>query len=48
MPSLAAGLRNMWYTLVAFALGLCFALFFLQFPLVYLLMLGLVMYYLYY
>ena len=48
MPSLAAGLRNMWHTLIAFGLGLVFALFFLQFPIAYMLMLGLVMYHLYY
>ena len=48
MPTLAMGLRNMWHTLVAFGFGLLFALFFLQFPLVFLLMLGLVMYQLYY
>ena len=48
MPSLISGLRNMWHTLIAFGLGLLFALFLLQFPLVFLLMLGLVMYQLYY
>ena len=46
-PSLASGLRNMWHTLVAFGFGLLFALLFLQFPFVFLLMLGLVMYQLY-
>ena len=48
MPPLARGLRNMWYTLVAFGFGLLFALFFLQFPLAFLLLLGFVMYQLYY
>ena len=48
MPSLLTGLRNMWQTLLAFTLGLLFTLFFLQFPLVFILMLGLVMYHLYY
>ena len=48
MPTLAMGLRNMWHTLVAFGFGLAFALFFLQFPFVFLLMLGLVVYQLYY
>jgi hypothetical protein len=48
MPTLAMGLRNMWHSLVAFGFGLLFALFFLQFPFVFLLMLGLVVYQLYY
>ena len=48
MPPLATGLRNMWNTLLAFGLGLVFALLFLQFPFAFLLMLGLVMYHLYY
>ena len=48
MPSLVHGLRNMLYTLVAFGFGLLFALFFLRFPFAFLLMLGLVMYQLYY
>jgi uncharacterized membrane protein YgaE (UPF0421/DUF939 family) len=48
MPSLATGLRNMLHTLMAFGLGLVFALVFLQFPFVFILMLGLVMYHLYY
>lgn len=48
IPSLAAGLRNMLHTLMAFGLGLVFALFFLRFPLVFILMFGLVMYQLYY
>lgn len=48
VPPLAVGLRNMGYTLVAFCFGLVFALFFLQVPLAFLLMLGLVMYHLYY
>jgi len=48
IPSLATGLRNMLHTLMAFGLGLVFALSLLRFPLVYILMLGLVMYHLYY
>ena len=48
MPSLRAGLRNMLHTLMAFGLGLMFSLFFLQFPVAYLLMLGLVLFHLYY
>ncbi len=48
MPSLQAGLRNMLHTLIAFGAGLVFSLFFLQFPLVYLVMLGLVLFHLYY
>jgi len=48
MPSLQAGLRNMLHTLIAFGVGLVFSLFFLQFPLVYLVMLGLVLFHLYY
>lgn len=48
MPSLEAGLRNMLYTLLAFALGLIFSIFFLKFPIAYLLMLGLVLFHLYY
>lgn len=48
MPSLQAGFRNMLHTLIAFGAGLIFSLFFLQFPLVYLVMLGLVLFHLYY
>jgi hypothetical protein len=48
MPSLRAGLRNMLYTLMAFGLGLIFSLFFLQYPFVYIVMLGLVLFHLYY
>jgi hypothetical protein len=48
MPSLQAGLRNMLYTLAAFALGLMFSLFFLRYPLAYILMLGFVLFHLYY
>ena len=48
VPSLLMGLRNMWYTLLAFGLGLLFSLFFLPYPLIYVLMLGIVMYHLYY
>jgi hypothetical protein len=48
MPSLQAGLRNMLHTLMAFGLGLIFSLFFLQYPFVYIVMLGLVLFHLYY
>jgi len=48
MPSLQVGLRNMLYTILAFALGLVFSLFFLQYPFAYILMLGLVLFHLYY
>jgi hypothetical protein len=48
MPSLQAGLRNMLHTLMAFGAGLIFSLFFLQFPLVYIVMLGLVLFHIYY
>ncbi|TPH18647.1 DUF2955 domain-containing protein [Litorilituus lipolyticus] len=47
-PSLRASLYNMISTLFAFALGLTFSLFFLQFPLAYLLILALVLFHLYY
>ena len=48
MPSLRAGLSNMLHTLMAFGLGLVFSLFFLKYPIAYLLMLGLVLFHLYY
>ncbi len=48
MPSLQAGLRNMLHTLIAFGAGLVFSLFLLQYPLVYIVMLGLVLFHLYY
>jgi hypothetical protein len=48
MPSLAAGSRNMLFTLLAFGLGLLFSLFLLRYPLVYIPMLGLVLFHLYY
>ena len=48
MPSLQAGLRNMLHTLMAFGVGLVFSLFFLQYPIVYIVMLGLVLFHLYY
>jgi hypothetical protein len=48
MPSLVGGLRNMLHSLLAFGIGLVFSLFFIHFPLVYLLMLGLVLFQLYY
>jgi len=47
-PSVRASLHNMVSTLQAFALGLVFSLFFLQYPLAYLLMLALVLFHLYY
>ena len=48
MPSLATGLRNMLHTLMAFGVGLVFALFLMRFPLMFILMFGLVMHQLYY
>jgi hypothetical protein len=48
MPSLVGGLRNMLHSLLAFGIGLSFSLFFIKFPLAYLLMLGLVLFHLYY
>ena len=48
MPPLAAGLRNMLHTLLAFGIGLLFSLFFLRYPLAYIPMLGLVLFHLYY
>jgi hypothetical protein len=48
MPTLAGGLRNMLQSLLAFAIGLMFSLFFIQYPLAYILMLGLVLFHLYY
>ncbi len=48
MPSLQAGLRNMLHTLSDFGLGLMFSLFFLHYPLAYILMLGFVLFHLYY
>jgi hypothetical protein len=48
MPSLVGGLRNMLHSLLAFGLGLVFSLFFINFPMAYLLMLGLVLFHLYY
>lgn len=48
IPSLKAGLRNMLHTLLAFGIGLIFSLFFLQYPIVYLIMLGMVLFHLYY
>lgn len=47
-PSVKASLKNMLNTLKAFALGLIFSLFFLQYPIAYILMLGLVLFHLYY
>jgi uncharacterized membrane protein YgaE (UPF0421/DUF939 family) len=48
MPSLQAGLRNMRNTVLAFILGLVFSLFFLHYPIAYILMLGFVLFHLYY
>ena len=48
MPTLAAGLRNMSHSLLAFGIGLVFSLFFIKYPLAYILMLGLVLFHLYY
>ncbi len=48
MLSLKAGLQNMLSTVKAFALGLVFSLFFLQYPLAYILLLGFVLFHLYY
>jgi len=48
MSSLAVGLRNIRNTVMAFSLGLVFSLFFLQYPFAYILMLGLVLFHLYY
>ena len=48
MPSLAGGLRNMLHSLLAFGIGLVFSLFFINYPLAYLMMLGLVLFQLYY
>lgn len=47
-PSVEATLVNMLNTLKAFALGLVFSLFFLQYPAAYIIMLGLVLFHLYY
>jgi len=47
-PSLRASFYNMMSTLFAFGLGLAFSLFFLQFPVAYLLILALVLFHLYY
>lgn len=47
-PSLHVSIKNMFHTLKAFALGLIFSLFFLQYPIAYILMLGLVLFHLYY
>lgn len=47
-PSLQATINNMLSTLKAFALGLLFSLFFLQYPAAYLCMLALVLFHLYY
>jgi len=48
MPSLGAGVLNMLYSLVAFSIGLVFSLFFIEYPMAYLLTLGLVLFHLYY
>ena len=48
MPTLAGGLRNMSQSLMGFGIGLAFSLFFIHFPMAYLLMLALVLFHLYY
>lgn len=48
MPTLAGGLRNMSQSLMGFGIGLVFSLFFIHFPIAYLIMLGLVLFHLYY
>lgn len=48
MPSLKEGLRNMLHSLLAFGIGLVFSLFFINYPIAYLLMLGLALFHLYY
>lgn len=47
-PSIKASLGNMVSTVQAFAIGLIFSLFFLQYPIVYLILLALVLFHLYY
>lgn len=47
-PSVKASLDNMLSTLKAFAIGLTFSLFFLQYPIAYLIALALVLFHLYY
>jgi hypothetical protein len=47
-PSVKASFTNMMSTLKAFAIGLIFSLFFLQYPIVYLIALALVLFHLYY
>ena len=47
-PSVQASLNNMMSTLQAFVLGLAFSLFFLQYPIAYLIALALVLFHLYY
>jgi len=47
-PSVGASFNNMMSTLKAFAIGLAFSLFFLQFPIAYFLVLALVLFHLYY
>lgn len=47
-PSVQASLNNMLSTLKAFAIGLTFSLFFLQYPIAYLLVLAVVLFHLYY
>jgi hypothetical protein len=46
--SLSASINNMLSTLKAFGIGLAFSLFFLQYPIAYLLMLALILFHLYY
>ena len=47
-PSLRGGLKNMLHTVSAFALGLVFTLFLLPYPLIFVPMLGLVLFQIYY
>lgn len=47
-PSIKASFKNMMSTLKAFIIGLAFSLFFLQYPIVYLLALALILFHLYY
>ena len=48
VPSIQAGITNMLYTFIAFLIGVALTLFLLPFPLVYIPMLGLVLFYIYY
>jgi len=48
VPSIRAGIRNMFYTVVAFGIAVVFTLFLLPYPLVYIPMLGLALFHTYY